>query len=110
MIDVKLKYGWPVVDSTGNYAVISDDEAQFQKVLICLNVKRGSYIYDRSLGSDIYLMDKNDKNIKENAEMVLNEAVAKFEDTYVSVLEIGDRIKVKISIGDKSMEEEVLWH
>ena len=55
-------------------------------------------------------MDKNDKNIKENAEMVLNEAVAKFEDTYVSVLEIGDRIKVKISIGDKSMEEEVLWH
>ena len=47
MIDVKLKYGWPVVDSTGNYAVISDDEAQFQKVLICLSMSLSSLATSR---------------------------------------------------------------
>lgn len=107
MIDVKIKDGDAIKDSTGNFIEISDSDALFQRVLICIGVSLGGFIYDRNLGSEIRAVDLGSEYAKEKAELVINEALAKFENTYVKVLDIGEALRLEITIGDESRTEEV---
>ena len=107
MIDIKVKDGDTVKDSTGKLLEISDKDVLFQRVLICIGVKNESFIYNRNLGSRLSKLDFNAEDAKEKAELIINEALAEFEDTYVKVLEAGEAIKLEITIGDESRIEEV---
>ena len=107
MIDIKVKDGDTVKDSTGKLLEISDKDVLFQRVLICIGVKNESFIYNRNLGSRLSKLDFNAEDAKEKAELIINEALAEFEDTYVKVLEAGEAIKLEITIGNDSRTEEV---
>lgn len=107
MTDVKIKDGDAVVDSTGRYEIISDTDALFQRAEICIGARFGSFIYDRQTGSEIRSIKAEDDLAKEKAELVINEALAEFEDTKAVVLQYGDIIKLTITIGDESRDTEV---
>ena len=107
MTDVKIKDGDVVVDSTGRYEIISDTDALFQRAEICIGARLGSFIYDRQTGSEIRSIKAEDDLAKEKAELVINEALAEFEDTKAVVLQYGDIIKLTITIGDESRDTEV---
>lgn len=107
MRDIKISNGDTVKDSSGNYIELNDRDAIFQRVLIYASTKLGSFVYDRTLGSEIAKIDVNSENAKERAELVLNEALTKFDDTYVKVLEYGEKLKLEITIGDETRIEEV---
>lgn len=107
MTDVKIKDGDVVVDSTGKYEIISDTDALFQRAEICIGARLGSFIYDRQTGSEIRSIKAEDDLAKEKAELVINEALAEFEDTKAVVLQYGDIIKLTITIGDESRDTEV---
>ena len=107
MTDVKIKDGDVVVDSTGKYEIISDTDALFQRAEICIGARLGSFIYDRQTGSEIRSINAEDDLAKEKAELVINEALAEFEDTKAVVLQYGDVVKLTITIGDESRDTEV---
>ena len=107
MTDVRIKDGDAVVDSTGNYEMISDTDALFQRAQICIGAKLGSFIYDRETGSDIRSVDVESNLAKERAELIINEALAHFEDTRAVVLEYGEVIMLTITIGGESRNTEV---
>lgn len=107
MIDIKVRNGDSVKDSTGKLLKIEDTDVLFQRVLICIGVKRESFIYNRNLGSKLGEIDFNAENAKEKAELIINEALAEFENTYVKVLEIGKTMKLEITISGESRTEEV---
>ena len=107
MTDVKIKDGDVVVDSTGKYEIISDKDALFQRAEICIGARLGSFVYDRQTGSEIRSINAEDDLAKEKAELVINEALAEFEDTKAVVLQYGDIIKLTITIGDESRDTEV---
>lgn len=107
MIDIKVRNGDNVKDSTGKLLKIEDTDVLFQRVLICIGVKKESFIYNRSLGSKLSEIDFNADNAKEKAELIINEALADFENTYVKVLEIGETMKLEITISGESRTEEV---
>ncbi len=107
MRDIKISNGDTVKNSSGNYVELNGSDALFQRVLIYITAKSGSFVYDRTLGSEITKIDKNSENAKERAELILNEALTKFENTYVKVLEYGDSLKLEITIGDETRIEEV---
>lgn len=107
MTDVRIKDGDAVVDSTGNYEIISDMDALFQRAQICIGARLGNFIYDRQTGSDIRSIDAESDLAKENAELIINEALAQFEDTKAVVLEYGEVIKLIITIGGESRNTEV---
>ena len=107
MTDVRIKDGDAVVDSTGNYEMISDTDALFQRAQICIGAKLGGFIYDRETGSDIRSIDAESDLAKERAELIINEALAHFEDTRAVVLEYGEVIKLTITIGGESRNTEV---
>ncbi len=107
MTDVKIKNGDAVVDSTGRYEMISDKDALFQRAQICIGAKLGNFIYDRQTGSDIRSVDAESEFAKENAELIINEALAQFEYTKAAVLEYGDTIRLTVTIGGESRDTEV---
>lgn len=107
MTDVRIKDGDAVVDSTGNYEIISDTDVLFQRAQICIGARLGNFIYDRETGSDIRSIAPESDLAKERAELIINEALAQFEDTRAVVLEYGEVIKLTITIGGESRNTEV---
>ena len=75
--------------------------------MCCFTAKSESFIYNRNLGSCISEIDLDTENAKEKVELLLNESLAEFENTYVKVLEIGERLKREVIIGDERRVEEV---
>ncbi len=108
MVDIKLSNGDVCTDSTGRFVRISDKDALFQRALICIGAKLGEFVYDRTLGSNIRKNDFIVENSLEKAELVVNEAIAQFEDTYAKVIECVDKLKFELTIGGESRIEEVL--
>lgn len=107
MTDVKINNGDAVVDSTGRYEMITDIDALFQRAQICIGARLGGFIYDRETGSDIRSVDADSDLAKEKAELIINEALAQFEDTKAVVVDYGETIKLTITIGDESRNTEV---
>lgn len=107
MTDVRINNGDVVVDSTGRYETISDTDALFQRVKICIGARLGGFIYDRETGSDIRSIDPESDFAKEKAELIINEALAQFENTGAVVLEYGEVIELSVTIGDESRNMEV---
>lgn len=105
MVDVKLNNGDVVCDSTGKRLTVTDSDALFQSAIISIGTKLGSFVYDRSLGSRLSELDSD--TTKEKAEIVINEALAGLENTYAEVLELGESVKLKITINGESRTEEV---
>ena len=52
MRDVKWQNGDICLDSAGRAEVLSAHDAEFQRALIRMTARRGSFIYDRELGAD----------------------------------------------------------
>ena len=107
MIDAKLSNGDVVTDSTGRFVEIFNRDVLFQRALICIGAKQGSFIYDRTLGSQIDQISLDDENIIQKSELIINEALAQYEGTYAKVVEFSDTIKLEITIGDEIRTEEV---
>ena len=107
IVDAMIKNGDVATDSTGRFIEISDSDVLFQRALICISAKLGSFIYDRQLGSQAEQVDMSDDNALQKVELVINEALAQYEDTYAKVIEFSDTIKLEITIGDESRTEEV---
>lgn len=107
MTDVKIKDGDTVKDSTGQLQRISDTDALFQRVEICIGATLGNFIYDRNLGSKVSDIKPDSEYAKERAELVINETLAAFENTHASVIEFGDTIKLTVKIGHESRYTEV---
>ncbi|MCH5297365.1 MAG: hypothetical protein J1E85_06830 [Ruminococcus sp.] len=107
MIDCRIENGDISVDSTGRFVRITEKEALFQRVMICISARLGEFVYDRGLGSRRDKIERNGINDSQRLELVLNEALARFENTYVTVLEFSEKIKVKICIDGECRTEEV---
>ncbi len=107
MTDIKIKDGDAVVDSSGQHEMIYDSDALFQRVQICIGARLGKFVYDRELGSYVREIARDTEYARERAELVINEALAEFENTYASVSEYGEFIKLTVTIGDESRDMEV---
>lgn len=105
MKDVRLANGDVFIDPTGSAQLIEGDSARVQSVLIRIGAKKGSFIYNRNLGSEY----RPDMDAAE-AEMVINEALAGDGGCYVSVLESGDTLRVGIPTEDGVTEQEVRFY
>ena len=108
MIDFKIKNGDSVTDSTGEYTKISGKDAEFQRAVICICSQFGKFIYDRNLGSAREKINPADENAQRRLELVLNEALAEFENVSVNVLEYSDKLRAEITINDEMRIEEIL--
>ena len=108
MTDILLENGCPVRDSKGNYVRLGDPDARFQRALVAMNVRRGRFIYHRSLG--FRSNDVDQKDMEQSVTLLLNEALAPYENTAVLVTELGDAVKVEVTVDDETREGEVRYY
>ena len=109
MIDVKLQNGEIALDAARCPVVLSDRDARFQRAQIALTVKKGAFIYDRSLGAD-YDALTGAEDLKRKTEQIFNEALAAYEDTSVAVTQTGAHTVVRLRVNGETRSEEVVHY
>lgn len=116
-MDTALNNGDFLLSSNGHPVVIADVEELLQRALIRLCVKKGSFIYDRNLGSELYKLRayySNGETLKEMAKRKVIEALKPIWQLSVENVEISrtngtERLLLNISLkaNDKFANLEV---
>lgn len=103
MIDAKLKNGDLATDTGGCVEIISGADAAFQRAVICMTAKKGSFVYDRGLGAP-----QRDPGDTERLALSFSEALAALEDSEINSvrLENGAAV-VSLTVNGETREAEV---
>lgn len=105
MVDVKLSGGDVALDSSGNTVYVGGSDERFQRALLCLTVPRGSFVYDRALGTRSLGLDKK------RTELLFEEALTRCPGARACVTDrSGDAVTVQLTIDGESRTEEVRWY
>lgn len=114
-MDTAINSGDFLLDSRGFPSVVSGIPEILQRVLIRLTVKKGSFIYDTNLGSDLYKLKAGSKNIKGEALNMIREAISplygvEVDDVSIRAKNSGENLDLNIilSINKKREELEVV--
>ena len=112
-MDTALSKGDFLRDTRNLPIQISGVKEILQKVLIRLNVKKGSFIYDKDLGSNLYKLSANTKNLQNKARAIVIEALKPIKE--VSVLEVltkltnlGENVEIHVNLAINEEEREVV--
>lgn len=116
-MDTALKDGDFYLGTTGKPIAISGIKELLQRVLIRLTVKKGSFIYDKDLGSDLYTLKNTNKDIKNQAIIMIKEALAdmrkiEVEDISIKFTDSSENLKLNVLLSINNNKEEVeilLW-
>lgn len=81
-MDIKIENGDTIISESGIPEMVSGIEEAIQKVNLAIKIRKGKFIYDRNIGTQIDSVIFEDKNASETVEMMLNECLI---DTCVSV-------------------------
>lgn len=110
-MDTAVSNGDFVCDSRKNPIEVNGYEELLQRILIRLGVKKGSFIYDKDLGSRLYTLKSTDMNLNEKALSLVREALIDInevivEDVYTRLSNDGEDLELSIvlSIGNKTEE------
>lgn len=109
-MDAKIENKDICTDSTGEYVMIEGIDEVIQRAVISLTVPKGSFVYDKSLGSDF--IDFKADDIKQ-AEMIINESLANMGNVYVkvkSISRVDNKINMSITVNynNISVDKEVV--
>ena len=103
MLDAKIFNGDVAVDSGGNALRLCGADAVFQRAVITLTVPRGSFVYDRALGTPLFDSEQTEKQ-----ELCCLEGLAKYDYKHFYIAENdGSRMVFGVTVNDESREEEV---
>lgn len=87
-MDTALSNGDFLVNSRGRPISISGVQEILQRVLITLSVRKGSFIYDLNLGSDLYKLKFINTNLQYKAFLIVREALLNIPEVKVENVKI----------------------
>jgi len=109
-MDIKIKDSDICVAPCGEYVLAEGIDEVLQRVLINVQIKKGSFIYNKKLGTDLTSLDPDDPNVLKNAEVLLREAVMNSVDAKINVLSFmpmeNGNLKLRFSVEDTAEIKE----
>ncbi len=84
-MDIKIENKDIAVDISDNFIEVSGIEQAVQQIKLAIGVKKGSFIYDRSFGSEIHKADFSSDSICKEVESLINESLISLGNVYVTV-------------------------
>ncbi len=115
-MDTAINKGDFLLDSSGLPISISGVQEILQRAIIRLTVRKGSFVYDTDLGSNLYKLKAGSANIKSEALNMVKEALKPMSNIFVEnvsteFVNSGEnlRLNVIISINNKREEVEVVF-
>ena len=111
-MDTALKDGDFYLGTTGKPIAISGIKELLQRVLIRLTVRKGSFIYNKNLGSNLYTLKNTNKDIKNQAIIMVKEALAdmkeiEVDDISVKLIDNLENLKINVLLSINNNKEEV---
>jgi len=106
-MDILLINGDVGINQSGQYRFVKGIEEVLHKAILCAKVKKGSFIYNKALGTDIGSIDINSPKALKTASMLLNEALMGSAG-YTAEVENMEKTadgKLKILLAVKNQEE-----
>lgn len=111
MTDYKITGGDNVLDCAGRPVRLDGNDAKFQRAFICASARLGGFIYDRTIGSRREEINLSDSSAGGRLQLVINEALARFENTCARVDEYSESgMTLTITIDGESRTEEVRFY
>ncbi len=109
-MDAKIENKDIYTDATGDYVMIDGIDEIIQRAIISLTVPKGSFVYDKNLGSNYSDFKAND--IKQ-AEMIINESLINIGNIYIKIKNItssGNKIIMSLTVNynNISVDKEVV--
>jgi hypothetical protein len=74
-MDTAIKDGDFKLNEQGKPYLINAMDETLQRCRILLTVKQGSFAYNRALGGNLYLLNRDDENLQGNALLLVREAL-----------------------------------
>ena len=105
-MDIKLTDGDISLKASGDYDFVSALDEALQRASICMKIRKGSFIYNKELGSEINTLDPDASLALKTADMLLSEALMDMPEYSVTVssLELSDDGSIKALIEAESKE------
>lgn len=102
-MDSALENGGFAVNQIGKPYMIDGINKALQQIRLCLEIKKGSFIFLPSLGSELWKLDASKPYLSKQAEMFVKEAVIGIENIEInSVTAKADKngnITVTVAVG-----------
>ena len=89
-MDVRLSGGDIRLTGSGAQELVSGAREAAQRVMIAASVRKGSFVYDRSLGTDYAALDANDPLLLAKLELLLREAAANVAGVQVTLADFDE--------------------
>lgn len=109
MYDLKVKDGGTVFLGNTEEKVY-DVDSIFQRIELCLSLDKGSFIYNKNLGSTIPKLDYSTEEDLAQLEMYINQCVFNIVNTRVTVLSVDKEkktVNISLKLGNKEYIREV---
>ena len=90
-MDVKIENKDVKIQTTGEMDYVESLEELCQRVEIACAVTKGSFVYDRQLGSGNAELDVNDERLSEKLTMLFKEATIDIPCTDIRVIEVNEK-------------------
>ena len=90
-MDVKIENKDVRIQATGEMDYVDSLEELCQRIEIASTVTKGSFVYDRQLGSESSELDVNDERLNDKLTMIFKEATIDIPYTDLRVLEVYKR-------------------
>lgn len=74
-MDVLLKNGDVALTPSGESVYVSGIDEMVQKAVLCAKIRKGSFIYNKNLGSELRTVDPESMVAVNTAELLLKEAM-----------------------------------
>lgn len=112
-MDIKLKDGDILSQPNGYYTYISGIEDALQKVSLAVKIPKGSFIYNKELGSGLYSINAEDSLAVEKAQILLDEALMNTDiKAVVSAVEAkadgGVKFSIQVNFAGETNKTEVM--
>lgn len=113
-MDLKLENGDIATETNGSPVKVYGIDELIQQAVICITVPKGSYIYDRNLGSQCHrLKDGFSPEDIFKLEQFINESIYSLGNIYAKVKSAsvdGGKLRVtaEFTAGDETYEKEVV--
>ncbi len=112
-MDVKIKDGDILLDSTGDPVQITDTEEIIQQIIMCITAEKGGFIYNKDMGVQAGTVVSGEKECK-RLESHLREAVAGIDGVNIYLDSASQLVdgkilaEITVTYGEEAVSMEVI--
>lgn len=74
-MDIELKNGDISVSPSGEYSFLTGIDEALQRAVLCAKIRKGSFVYNKALGTELREIDIDSSLAAKTAEMLIAEAL-----------------------------------